>query len=83
MRSFRKRWTARGNIEALKTAAETKTKIVGADLIGAWKGDVTEKTTPAGRDELAGKFKVTNQSPQQGDCWRFGGAFLPIDRRHA
>ena len=53
-----------GNAEPLKTAAETKTKIRGADLIGVWKDAVTEKETASGRTKLTGKFKVTNQSPQ-------------------
>ena len=59
---------AAGNVEALKSAAEAKTKVRGADLIGAWKGAVTVKAAggaAGGRLKLSGKLKVTNQSPIQ------------------
>ena len=53
---------AAGNLEALKTKAETTVKVVGADLIGSWI-NVTEKTTAAGKEKIKGSFVVTNQSP--------------------
>ena len=54
-----------GNIEPLKTAAEAKTKIVGADLIGSWNGAVSEKTAASGKTKLKGQFIVMNQSKNQ------------------
>ncbi len=49
-----------GNLEPLKTKAETKTTIEGCDLIGSWEA-VTEKSKPSGADALKGTFTVTNQ----------------------
>ena len=53
---------AAGNLEPLKTAAETRVKIVGPDLIGAWNA-VNETTTGSGRIKLKGSLSVSNQSP--------------------
>ena len=56
-----------GNVEPLKTAAETKTKIKGADLVGSWTGTIVATTTASGRTKLKlkGDFTVKNQSPQK------------------
>ena len=52
-----------GNVEALKTAAEAKTKVKGADVTGTWVANFVEKTTATGRVKLKkGSFQVTNQS---------------------
>jgi hypothetical protein len=53
-----------GNIEAFKAKAEARTKIEGADLIGAWVGKVTQKKAGGDLVTLKGEFKVTNQSPK-------------------
>jgi hypothetical protein len=56
---------AAGNLEPLKNKAEAETRIVGPDLIGAWKSDVSEKITASGQARLKGVFTLTNQSPTQ------------------
>jgi hypothetical protein len=62
-RFFSQAIDAAGNVEPMKDAAEARTRILGPDLIGAWKGDVTAKLNGKNREKLKGTFSVVNQSP--------------------